>query len=344
MSRVPEPTLEWLLAEDNPAVATLTRRTLLGEDPAASEALWARRNEYEPIVQILYAQLEDGAWDVDARDYQKYRGTLWQIHFLGELWADGSDERVKRGAEHAFARQLDDGSWSSSNKRASGAITCLTANVGRALARMGWARDERVLRALGYCVALYGDHRCVDCRPLHGYQLIGYCHMLVPKMLLFLAEVPRDVWPDGAESLKDACIEALRDKQVFRYTPAEAAAYHEAVSHVPSREWPAFRERFLAEHEPTSYDERPGWLRFGYPLSYNSDVLEAMWALAAHGEPRRPEYELALEIIEAAASGQMRWTMRNSFNGKMIADIEKKGAPSRWLTLRALQVLDHFGV
>ena len=39
----------------------------------------------------------------------------------------------------------------------------------------------------------------------------------------------------------------------------------------------------------------------------------------------------------------MRWTLRNSLNGKMIADVETKGQPSKWLTLRALQVLDHFG-
>jgi hypothetical protein len=36
--------------------------------------------------------------------------------------------------------------------------------------------------------------------------------------------------------------------------------------------------------------------------------------------------------------------MRTSFNGKMLADVEKRGAPSKWLTLRALQVLDWAGV
>jgi hypothetical protein len=36
----------------------------------------------------------------------------------------------------------------------------------------------------------------------------------------------------------------------------------------------------------------------------------------------------------------MRWTMRNSLNGKMLADVETKGAPSTWLTLRALQVAE----
>ena len=38
----------------------------------------------------------------------------------------------------------------------------------------------------------------------------------------------------------------------------------------------------------------------------------------------------------------MRWTLRNSLNGKMVADVDTKGAPSKWLTLRALQALSHF--
>jgi hypothetical protein len=34
--------------------------------------------------------------------------------------------------------------------------------------------------------------------------------------------------------------------------------------------------------------------------------------------------------------------MRNSLNGKMYGDVEAKGRPSKWITLRALQVLEHF--
>jgi len=147
-SDIPGATLEWLTATENPAVAVMTRRDLLGEAESRElDALWARRNEYEPVAAILAgaAALIDPV--APTWDYQKYRGPLWQVHFLGELWADGSDPRATRLAEYAFSRQLDDGAWSVSGKPA-GAIPCLTANVGRALARMGWARDVRVVAAL----------------------------------------------------------------------------------------------------------------------------------------------------------------------------------------------------
>lgn len=342
-ARVPSETIEWLLEPENPAVSVLTRRTLLGEvDGGEAKALWARRNEYPPVASILEAQSADGAWAPPERDYKKYTGSLWQIVFLGELWADGTDERVRRGADHAFSRQKPDGGWSADPKK-SYEMPCLTANVGRGLARMGWADDERVVHALASIADGYRRLGYLGCSDMQPMSLNGYCHMLAPKVLLFLGEVPRKLWPDGAEPLRDACVAALRDKQVFRCLPAEFKEFQAEVWPVPAAKRAEARERFLAEHGPLHHGDKPGWLRFGFPLSYNSDALESLLALAAVGEQRRPEYEPAIELVENAADDKMRSSMRNSFNGKMIADVETKGAPSKWLTLRALQVLDLFG-
>jgi len=344
MERVPEATVAWLLEQDNPAVAALTRTTLLGEadDAPAVARHRARRNEYEPVTRILDAQLEDGSWAPPVRDYQKYGGSLWQVHFLGELWADGTDPRVARAAEYAFSRQLPDGSWSCTDGQARGSIPCLTANVARALARLGYARDERVIRALEYVSAMHAEHG-LACPP-GGTTLTlnAYCHMLAPKLLLLLAEVPRDMWPEGAEPVRDSAVAALRDKQVFRCLPKGARDFADLAYRAKTEEREGLRERWIAENGPLEYGEKPGWLRFGYPLSYNSDVLEALAALSGVGETRRPEYEPAFAAVVSAADAQMRWPLRNTFNGKMLADVEVKGAPSKWLTLRALQVLDAF--
>ena len=345
VSSVPSATREWLLQHENPAVAVLTRRTVLGEsDSPETAGLWAHRNDYEPVKRILDTIRDDGSWDVPSQDYRKYGGSLWQIVFLGEIYASGDCHRVQRGAAYAFSRQLPDGLWSATNMRPAGCIPCLTANVGRGLARLGFERDDRVVAGLRYCVDLYRSTGVVDCRDGGDYQLNGYCHMLTPKLLLYLAEVPRDVWPDGAQELRDECVAKLHDKELFRCLPEESREFTDAIWSMPSNERPGFRERFLAEHPQLHYKDKPGWLRFGFPLSYNSDALEALLALAAVGETRRPEYEAAIGAVLEAADPQMRWTMRNSLNGKMLANVETKGAPSKWLTLRALQALSHFGV
>lgn len=340
---VPAETLAWLLEPENPAVAALARRTLLkAPDDDATTAMWARRNEYGPVAAILNAMRDDGSWDVPSRDYQKYRGSLWQIILLGELRADGADPRVRHGVDYAFSRQLPDGSFSVNGKQA-GSIPCLTANLARGLARMGCFRDERVVRALASVVGLHRRFGFIGCsREGVCFTLNGYCHMLAPKLLLLLAEIPHYLWPDGADELRAACVDALRDKQVFRSLPKGSGEYFDLIYTAKAADREAVRQRFLAEHSPLVYGDKPGWLRFGYPLSYNSDALEALVALAAVGETKRPEYEPAIEAVAAAADENSRWAMRNTLNGKMWADVETKGRPSKWLTLRALQVLDHF--
>lgn len=337
-------------------MACLVRRELLGQSPSAAlDALWSCRNTYAPVARILELMHPDGSWDRPSQDYRKYGGSLWQVHFLGELYANGDDERVQAAVRYAFSRQLEDGSWSCNGKPAA-SIPCLTANVGRALARLGHAQDGRLAAALAYCVKLFDTFGCLTCGeacPRDGgpprawgassSTLNGYCHMLAPKLLLFLAEVPQDRWPSGADRLRDECVRVLRDKQVHRCLPEEGGEFFDLHYTAKASERDGLRERYLADHPQLHYKEKPGWLRFGYPLSYNSDALEALWALMLHGEPMREEYAPALAAVRGAADSEMRWVLKNSFNGKMLADVEAKGQPSRWLTYRALRALRHFG-
>ena len=46
-------------------------------------------------------------------------------------------------------------------------------------------------------------------------------------------------------------------------------------------------------------------------------------------------------LAEMQADG--RWKMETSLNGRMLADVETKGAPSKRITLQALTVLQQFG-
>jgi hypothetical protein len=68
-----------------------------------------------------------------------------------------------------------------------------------------------------------------------------------------------------------------------------------------------------------------------------------MLALAEAGATYDPVMDEALDHIESKRRADGRWKMETSLNGKMLADVEKKGAPSKWITLQALTVLQHFG-
>ena len=65
------------------------------------------------------------------------------------------------------------------------------------------------------------------------------------------------------------------------------------------------------------------------------EVMVTLTRLGVHDDRMRD----AIEIIETARQKDGRWLLKDSFNGKMWIDIEEKNKPSKWVTLRALYVL-----
>jgi hypothetical protein len=88
------------------------------------------------------------------------------------------------------------------------------------------------------------------------------------------------------------------------------------------------------------YKERisSSWFKFGYPLGYVTDVLLNLEALVEAGHGGDPRLEEAVDLVLSKQDEQGRWTMTYTYNGKMWADIEAKGQPSKWVTLRAARM------
>jgi hypothetical protein len=86
------------------------------------------------------------------------------------------------------------------------------------------------------------------------------------------------------------------------------------------------------------------WFKFGFPLSYWSDVLETTAVLAEAGYGQDPRLANALQLIQSKRDDQGRWKLENSLHGKMWVDIEEKRRPSKWITLRALRALKAAGL
>ena len=92
------------------------------------------------------------------------------------------------------------------------------------------------------------------------------------------------------------------------------------------------------------YQERinSSWFKFGYPLGYVTDVLLNLEALTEAGCGGDPRLEEAVGLVLSKQDERGRWKLEYDYKGKIWADIEKKGAPSKWVTLRALRVLKRF--
>ena len=148
------------------------------------------------------------------------------------------------------------------------------------------------------------------------------------------------------KKLREILVKEMLGVRVFQYVRPDVKAYRAAVRSRPKgvleRE---VRDDWMKKHKVPNEQLIPkqGWLRFGFPRSYNPDLLEAMYALNEIGAKHRPDMDDALDHIESKRLPDGRWKLEHSLNGKTLATIEHKGRPSKWITHRALTVLQHFG-
>jgi hypothetical protein len=48
----------------------------------------------------------------------------------------------------------------------------------------------------------------------------------------------------------------------------------------------------------------------------------------------------AMALVEAKRQTDGRWSLENNYRGKSFFELERRGRPSRWNTLRSLRVLN----
>jgi hypothetical protein len=276
------------------------------------------------VPVILDAQSPDGYWIKPEGGYGgSYRTTLWQIIFLAALAADGQDERVRRGCVHLLSHHAATTGAFSYGPRPipSHALYCYNGDLLWALHRLGFADDERVQAALSWlCKAITGGDGGHDGVRYYQSGTAGPGFVCAANGKLPCA------W--GANK----SMKALTAIPQHKRTPLVQRALDAGVE-------------FLLSHDPTvadyPYVERvnSSWFNFGFPLSYGSDVLETVEVLTAAGYGQDSRLQNALRFILEKQDDQGRWIMDKSLNGKMWVDIETKGQPSKWITLRTLRVL-----
>ena len=66
--------------------------------------------------------------------------------------------------------------------------------------------------------------------------------------------------------------------------------------------------------------------------------------LGAAGASRDKAIEAGLEIVRAKRGRDGMWKMVGGLNGKMHANLDRKGKPSPWITYRALLTFKRFGM
>jgi len=103
-------------------------------------------------------------------------------------------------------------------------------------------------------------------------------------------------------------------------------------------------ERRLFRRKSTGEVIDPGWLKFSFPTWWHYDVLRGLDYLRAAGiEPDERTTE-AIAVVEGNRDPDGRWPLQIDHKGDSYIQLDDgEGQPSRWVTLRAMRVLEWAG-
>ena len=319
--------LPWLLDENTPAIRHLALRFLLDEPEDAPAVRRARSKAMRtpPISTILEHQHPEGYWEKPGPGYgRKYRGTVWSLTFLDQMGADGSDRRLERACAYVLAHtQTSSGGFGISGALSerppppSAVYHCLNGNLLRAMVDFGHLDDQRVRRAIDW------QARSITGEGFDGYYRSGTTG---PGFGCAVNEAHPCAW--GA-------IKALRGLAAI---PPRRRAAHVRRAIAAGAEFLLSRDPTLADY-PTGTSVSSSWFKLGFPSGYVADVLQNLETLAELGRARDHRLRPALGWLLSQQDDHGRWANRYPYAGKLWADIDRQGAPSKWVTLRALSFI-----
>lgn len=326
--------VSWLLENNTPGARYLALRDLL-QCPATDPDLRAARTAAHtkgPIAKILDAMDPTGYWVAPGPGYNpKYRSTVWAIILLAQLGASAQqDKRIATACSYLLDHALAEGGQFTVTGAPSGTADCLQGNLGWALLELGCddprlelTFDWMARTVTGEGIASSQDRQASvryyagKCGPTFacGSNNKLPCAWGGAKVMLALGK-----WPTKRRTpvMKRAILHGV--DFLFSVDPADATY-------------------------PAGYSTKPSqnWWKFGFPVFYVTDLLQIVEALVALGFGRDPRLARALALIRDKQDRNGRWSLDYDYAGKTWVDFGAKKQPNKWVTLRALRVLQSAG-
>ena len=316
----------WLLEENNPSVRYFTFTDILEKPGEDIDVRKAKREimEIGVVPKILAKQKNVGYWGKPEDFYikSKYKGTVWTSIILAELGANGENNRIKKTCEFILNNSQDQqsGGFAYFSAKDGGGghnkiLPCLTGNMVWSLIRFGYLKDPKVQKGIDWIVKYQRFDDAIEKVP-KGWPYDKKencwgkhtCHMGIVKALKALAEIP------------------INKRSIDVKNTIEKGAEY------------MLKHNIHKKSHDLSQVSKPKWLQFGFPLMWNTDVLEILGILTKLGYKDKRMKE-AIDLVISKQDEQGRWMLENTYNGRFLVNIERKGKQSKWITLNALKVL-----
>jgi len=292
--------IPWLLERENPSARYLTLRHLLDSGEPESQVSEARAaiQTWPPVREILALMDPVDFWGRADRPF--YGGAVGTHATLNLLAELGMPRtpQLEAACENLFEHGQHESGGFTYDGTPGRILLCYTGNAIRTLVHFGYQGDPRLERAFDYLVMRCSVPEGLTC----PYADHMECQWGITKALAAFAELPET---DRTSTQMDA-VKTLADA-VLDY-----------------------------EFDFEGRDAR--WLNFGFPLDYQSDLVELCDALARLDYTPDPRFRRLLDIILATQTADGRWIKRY---GTRALQVEERGQPSKWITIRVLRTLKY---
>jgi len=325
--------LDWLLEPGDIGVRYLALRDLIKADTAELATAKKEAHSGGPIAEVLSDMDKEGFWGKPGAGYfPMYTGTVWAVILLAQLGATiDMDKRIATACAYILDHSLTKYGQFTGNGSPSGTLDCLQGNLCYSLLDLG-CTDPRLDEAYEYMarsvtgegMAPMTDRKAkiryytAKCGPVFACNGTAGkpCAWGAVKVMLAFGKLP-----------------------VEKRTPLMNNAIKTGVDFLFSKD-PAKADYPLGYSAKPTGKPSGNWWKFGFPLFYVTDILQNAEALARLGHGKDPRLANALQIIRDKQDSDGRWTMEYSYTGKTWGDFGPKKQPNKWVTLRALRVLN----
>jgi hypothetical protein len=320
--------LEWLLEPGDIGVKYLAGRDLLKPTPGELLEVKKLAHTAGPIAVVLDKMQPEGYWEKPGHGYSpKYTGTVWSVILLAQFGASLEiDSRIATACSYVLDNTLTRGGHFTANGLPSGTADCLQGNLCASLLDLG-CTDSRLDAAFewmarsvtGEGVATMQDRAA----PVRYYA--GKCG---PNFACGANNKLPCAW--GAVKVMLAFGRLPEGKR----TPLINNAIKQGIDFL-------FGKDPVTADYPCGYAIKPSgnWWKFGFPVFYVTDILQIAEALVALGYGKDSRLANTIKYIREKRDSQGRWPLEYDYTGKTWIDFGPKKQPSKWVTLRALRVL-----
>lgn len=299
---------EWLLEESNPSVRYFALRWLLDkaqDDPQVIQTSQAIAGS-APIQKILKSQRPEGYWGSDARPHHGTKGQLTLLTWLG-YQGNGA---VRKALDYRIKGCLQaNGGYGIEIKERIVYVPCHGAELLRQMVQYGYTKDPRARKLLDWLLEIQdpeGFWPCVS--KAKPYP----CLWATAVVLRAFRELPAKWLSPQVVASRHRAMELLLDAGLYRYGRSK-----------PS----------------------PRWFEFGFPLRFDTDVLEVLELLAPYVAPDDERIQAGLSLVLDKQDENGRWPCEKHPKGgqwmQRYVPFEEIGKPSKWVTLHAMKMLRH---